>query len=161
MPAFQNLYISSINGGTLRSTRQSKSLEVAPHIKAVSFHFQTSVYGIKCNITKKKTVLLISKKGTSCVSFWYGLKLRELLRRIRAWSSFAQNLEKAHLPETMKSPSFPKAMSLLWATKISPCLFCIETFMFNAFQNLTHQPAEAPFWEHSGRFTFRPRYQVQ
>ena len=44
-------------------------LKLLPNIiKAVSFHFQTSVYGIKCNITKK-TVLLISKKGTSCVSF--------------------------------------------------------------------------------------------
>ena len=63
MPAFQNLYISSINGGTLRSTRQSKSLEVAPHIKAVSFHFQTSVYGIKCNITKKLDPKLVPERA--------------------------------------------------------------------------------------------------
>ena len=60
--------ISSISGGTLRSTRQPKSFKVAPYIKTVSFHFQTSIYGIKCNIAKK-TVLLISKKGTCCVNF--------------------------------------------------------------------------------------------
>ena len=66
MPAFQNLYISSINGGTLRSTRQSKSLEVAPHIKAVSFHFQTSVYGIKCNITKNNCAVDLKERHKLC-----------------------------------------------------------------------------------------------
>ena len=59
--------ISETAKHTLRSTRQPKSFEVAPHIKTVSFHFQTSVCGIKWNITKKKTVLWISKNGTSCM----------------------------------------------------------------------------------------------
>ena len=67
-----------------------------------------------------------------------------------------------------------KAMSLLWATKISPCLFCIETFHVQCqlFKiTVTHQP-EALFTSqgsqevvkllpHWGSFTFRPRYQVQ
>ena len=38
---------------TLRSRRQPKKIEVAPHKKkAVSFHLQTSVYGIKYHIAR-------------------------------------------------------------------------------------------------------------
>ena len=48
----------------------------------------------------QKTVLLISKKGASCVSFGDRLKLRELQRLVK-------NLGKAHLPKSMKSRSFP------------------------------------------------------
>ena len=58
----------------------------------------------------QKTVLLISKKGASCVSFGDRLKLREL-QRLVPWASefenhLAQNLGKAHLPKSMKSRSF-------------------------------------------------------
>ena len=59
----------------------------------------------------QKTVLLISKKGASCVSFGYRLKLRELLRLVPWATEFehhlAQNLGKVHLPKNMKSQSFP------------------------------------------------------
>ena len=76
-------------------------------------------------------MLLISKKGTSCVSFWDGLKLRELLRRIRAWSSFAQNLEKAHLPKTMKSPSLKLWVYFEQQKSVRVC-FAKRLSMFNA-----------------------------
>ena len=58
----------------------------------------------------QKTVLLISKKGGSCVSFGDRLKLRKLLRLVPRATEFrhvAQNLRKAHLPKSMKSRSFP------------------------------------------------------
>ena len=80
----------------------------------------------------QKTVLLISKKGASYVSFWDRLKLRELLRLVPWASEFehhvAQNLGKAHLPKGMKSTSLSRNMSLLWATKISPYLLLRRDF---------------------------------
>ena len=111
-------------------------------------------------ILQKKTVLLISKKGTCCVNFWDGLKLRELLRCIRAWSSFAPHLEKAHLPKTMKSLSFPVESYEFSLSNKNQSVFVLHRDFpcsMPALQNLTHQPAEAPFWEHLCRFTFRPR----
>ena len=121
----------------------------------------------------EKTVLSISKKGASCVSFRDRLKLRELLRLV-PWASefehhWAQHLGKAHLPKTMKSRSFPvgsyeftlsnKNQSVFLLHRDCPC-------SMPAFQNLTHQP-EAPFTSqgsqdlvkllpHWGSFTFRP-----
>ena len=64
----------------------------------------------------QETVLLISKKGASYVSFWDKLKLRELLRLV-PWASefehhWAQHLGKAHLPKSMKSPCFPAVFVL-------------------------------------------------
>ena len=57
----------------------------------------------------QETVLLVSKKGASYVSFWDKLKLREL-RLVPCASELehhlAQNLGKAHLPKNMKSQSF-------------------------------------------------------
>ena len=151
--------ISSISGGTLRSTRQPKSFKVAPYIKTVSFHFQTSIYGINCNIAKTKCAVDLKERHKLC-DFWDGLKLRELLRCIPAWSSFAQNLEKAHLPKTMKSLSFPvESYEFSLSNKNQPVFVLHRDFPCSmpALQNLTHQPAEAPFWEHLCRFTFRPR----
>ena len=152
--------ISSISGGTLRSTRQPKSFKVAPYIKTVSFHFQTSIYGIKCNIAKKNCAVDLKERHM----------LSELLRLVEAaWAAevhpslsivLAQHLEKAHLPKIMKSLSFPvesyefslsnKNLSVFVLHRDFPC-------SMPALQNLTHQPAEAPFWEHLCRFTFRPR----
>ena len=54
----------------------------------------------------QKTVLRISKKGGSCVSFGDRLKLRKLLRLVPWANDFehqvAQNLGKAHLPKSMR-----------------------------------------------------------
>ena len=50
-------------------------LKLLPNIiKAVSFHFQTSVYGIKCNITKKNCAVDLKERHKLC----------ELLRRVEA-----------------------------------------------------------------------------
>ena len=172
MPAFQNLYISSINGGTLCSTRQpkSESFEVAPHIKAVSFHFQTSVYGIKCNIAKKNCAVDLKERHKLC----------ELLRRVEAsWAAKEhpsliiictkpRKDSKRHICpkpwKVMKSPSFPVESYEFTLSNKNQSVFVLQRDFpcwMPALQNLTHQPAEAPFWEHSGRFTLRPRYQVQ
>ena len=75
----------------------------------------------------QKTVLLISKKGASCVSFGDRLKLRKLLRLVPWATEFehhvAQNLRKAHLGKGMKVEVFSSTnISLLWATKTTPCL---------------------------------------
>ena len=64
----------------------------------------------------QETVLLISKKGASYVSFWDKLKLRELLRLV-PWASefehhWAQHLGKVHLPKGMKSQCFPAVFVL-------------------------------------------------
>ena len=147
---------------------QPKFFELAPIIKAVLFHFQILVYGciygIKCNIAKKKTVLLISKKGTTSVSFWDGLsKIDHHLPKT----------SKRHIcPKPWKVQVFQKAMSLLWATKISPWFVLHRNFPCSmpALQNLTHQPKALftsqgsqevlkllPRWR---SFTFRPRYQI-
>ena len=42
----------SSSSETHSSLQKTKSFEVAPHIKAVSFHFQTLVYGIKYHIAR-------------------------------------------------------------------------------------------------------------
>ena len=95
----------------------------------------------------QKTLLLISKKGASCVSFGDRLKLRKLLRLVPWATEFehhvAQNLGKAHLPKSMKSQSFPveSYISVCFEQQKSVHICCcVEAFMFNA-----HQPAEAPF----------------
>ena len=49
-------------------------LTVAPNIKTVSFHFQTSIYGIKCNIARKNCAVDLKERHTLC----------ELLRRVEA-----------------------------------------------------------------------------
>ena len=91
---------------------QPKFFELAPIIKAVLFHFQILVYGciygIKCNIAKKNSAVDLKERHNLC----------ELLRRfVQDWSSFAQNLEKAHLPKTMKSPSFPESYEFTLSNK--------------------------------------------
>ena len=89
----------------------------------------------------QKTVLLISKKGASCVSFGYRLKLRELLRLVPWATEFehhlAQNLGKAHLPKNMKSQSFPVesyefTLSIFEQQKSVRVCCPVKTFMFNA-----------------------------
>ena len=109
---------------------------------------------------KKNCAVDLKERHTPC----------ELLRRVEAaWAAeahpslsivLAQNLEKAHLPKTMKCPSFQvesyeftlsnKNQSVCVLHRDFPC-------SMPALQNLSHQPAEAPFWEHLCRFTFRPR----
>ena len=84
-----------------------------------------------------------------------GCKLREQSLSI----VLAQNLEKAHLPKTMKSPSFPVESYEFTLSNKNQSVFVLHRDFpcsMPALQNLTQ--AEAPFWEHSGRFTFRPRY---
>ena len=83
----------------------------------------------------QKTVLLISKKGASCVSFGDRLKMRKLLRLVPWATDFehhvAQNLGKEHLPKSMKVEVFQqkyKFTSLLWATKITPYLLLRTDF---------------------------------
>ena len=121
----------------------------------------------------EKTVLSISKKGASCVSFRDRLKLRELLRLV-PWASefehhWAQHLGKTHLPKTMKSGSFPVGSYEFTLSNKNQSLFVLHRDFpcsIPAFPNLTHQP-EAPFTSqgsqdlvkllpHWGSFTFRP-----
>ena len=63
----------------------------------------------------------------------------------------------------MKSPSFPVESYEFTLSNKNQSVFVLHRDFpcsMPALQNLTHQPAEAPFWEHSGRFTLRPRYQL-
>ena len=69
---------------------------------------------------------------------------------------------KGHLPETSQNHEMSKfSIRKLLSNKNLSVFVLHRDFPCSmpAFQNLTHQP-EAPFWQHSGRFTFRPRYQV-
>ena len=120
----------------------------------------------------QETVLLISKKGASYVSFWDKLKLREL-RLVPCASELehhlAQNLGKAHLPKSMKSQSFPVESCEFTLSNKNQSVFVLHGIDFH--QNLSHQLSEALFTSQGskdllkllrmwGSFTFRPRYQV-
>ena len=109
----------------------------------------------------QKTVLLISKMGA---------KLREQSLSI----VLAQNLEKAHLPKTMKCPSFPVESYEFTLSNKNQSVFVLHRDFpcsMPALQNLTHQPKAlftsqgsqevVKLLPHWGSFTFRPRYQVQ
>ena len=105
-------------------------------------------------LQKKNCAVDLKERHTPC----------ELLRRVEAAPSLsivlAQNLEKAHLPKTMKSPSFPVESYEFTLSNKNQSVFVLHRDFpcsMPALQNLTHQPAEAPFWEHLCRFTFRPR----
>ena len=77
-------------------------------VSAYKYNKSSKIQLVDASQTAKSLVLLISKKGASCVS---RLKLRKLLRLVPWATEFehhvAQNLGKAHLPKSMKSQSFP------------------------------------------------------
>ena len=80
-------------------------------VSAYKYNKPSKIQLIDASQAAKSLVLLISKKGASCVSFGDRLKLRKLLRLV-PWATEVehhegQNLGKAHLPESMKSQSFP------------------------------------------------------
>ena len=77
-------------------------------VSAYKYNRPSKIQLIDASQAAKSLVLLISKKGASCVC---RLKLRKL-RRLVPWATdfehhVAQNLGKAHLPKSMKSQSFP------------------------------------------------------
>ena len=98
-------------------------------VSAYKYNKPSKIQLVDASQAAKSIVLLISKKGASCVSFGDRLKLRKLLRLV-PWATevehhVAQNLGKEHLPKSMKVEVFQqkyKFTSLLWATKITPCL---------------------------------------
>ena len=95
----------------------------------------------------QKTVLLISKKGASCVSFG------DRLLRLVPWATefehhLAQNLGKAHLPKSMKSRSFAVESYEFTLSNKNKSVFVFAQRLscsMPALENLTHQPAEALF----------------
>ena len=117
-----------------------------------------------CRSQRKVQAAWASKTGWSCVRCW------DLCHGPPSLSIIEHNASERHIcPKPWKVEVFQwEAMGLLWAIKISPCFFCIETFPCSmpALQNLTHQP-KAPFTSqgsqdlvkllpHWGSFTFRP-----
>ena len=127
----------------------------------------------------QKTVLLISKKGASCVSFGDKLKLRKLLRLVPWATDFehhvAQNLGKAHLGKGMKVQVWVGIWVYFEQQKSVHICCCVETFMFNASSSksnsstswgtlhFTRQPRScevAPDLRQF-RFTFRPYDPIQ
>ena len=60
----------------------------------------------------------------------------------------------------MKCPSFPVESYEFTLSNKNQSVFVLHRDFpcsMPALQNLSHQPAETPFWEHLCRFTFRPR----
>ena len=79
-------------------------------VSAYKYNRPSKIQLIDASQAAKSLVLLISKKGASCVSFGDRLKLRKLLRLVPWATEFehhvAQNLGKEHLPKSMKVEVF-------------------------------------------------------
>ena len=167
-PSYQ-IQVSSDSSSSLFHFRCSSSHPVPNGIAKSVFLLTGTINQARFNKSMLSQATKSPCSKDCAVDLKDGCKLREQSLSI----VLAQNLEKAHLPKTMKSPSFPVQSREFTLSNKNQSVFVLHRdfpWSMPALQNLSHQP-EALFTSqgsqevvkllpHWGSFTFRPRYQA-